>query len=174
MAGLSPRQRRQGRKMVRRGHGAGNASIQDIGSAGELNMAFDFRQKRVIVTGGSRGIGRAIALGFASAGADVSICARGADALERTRGELAAWDGKAHAGVCDLANGEAVTRHVQEAADALGGIDVLVNNASGFGLADDEAASARRRRWPTLRCSSRRRWPAGSPAGRSRSTAGSS
>jgi len=105
-------------------------------------MAFDFRQKRVLVTGGSRGIGRAIALGFASAGADVSICARGAEALERTRGELAAWDGKAHAGVCDLADGEAVTRYVQEAAEALGGIDVLVNNASGFGLADDEAGWA--------------------------------
>ena len=40
-------------------------------------MAFDFRNKRVVVTGGSRGIGRAIALGFAACGADVSVCSAG-------------------------------------------------------------------------------------------------
>lgn len=107
--------------------------------AGELNMALDFKQKRIVVTGGSRGIGRAIALAFATAGADVSICARGAETLERTRAELAALGGKAHAGVCDLAQADAVATYVEAAAEALGGIDVLINNASGFGLADDEA-----------------------------------
>ena len=56
-------------------------------------MAFDFLDKRVVVTGGSRGIGRAIALGFAAAGAGVSICARKPDVLERTRTEIA---GKGH------------------------------------------------------------------------------
>jgi nucleoside-diphosphate-sugar epimerase len=94
---------------VRRGQGAGRASIQGIAMAGELNMALNFKQKRVVVTGGSRGIGRAIALAFATAGADVSICARGAETLERTRAELATHGGKAHAGICDLADGEAVT-----------------------------------------------------------------
>ena len=102
-------------------------------------MTFDFEGRRVVVAGGSRGIGRAIALGFAAAGAGVSICARGAEALERTRAELAAHGHAAHAAVCDLADGPAVARYVAEAAAALGGIDVLVNNASAFGMGDDEA-----------------------------------
>ena len=105
-------------------------------------MGFDFRNKRVIVTGGSRGIGRAIALGFAAAGADVSICARGAPALESARAEIARHGHKAHAGVCDLSDGASVTRYVADAAAAIDGIDVLVNNASGFGMGDDEAGWA--------------------------------
>jgi 3-oxoacyl-[acyl-carrier protein] reductase len=102
-------------------------------------MAFDFPHKRVVVCGGSRGIGRAIALGFAAAGADVSICARGAEALASTRAELARSGHRVHAAVCDLADGAAVSRYVADAGAELGGIDVLVNNASGFGLSDDEA-----------------------------------
>jgi 3-oxoacyl-[acyl-carrier protein] reductase len=105
-------------------------------------MVFDFAGKRVIVCGGSRGIGRAIALGFAQAGAAVSICARGAETLERTRAELAAFGHPAHAGVCDLGDAAAITRYIAEAAAALGGIDVLINNASGFGSADDAAGWA--------------------------------
>jgi 3-oxoacyl-[acyl-carrier protein] reductase len=105
-------------------------------------MAFDFKGKRVVVAGGSRGIGRAVALGFAAAGADVSICARGASTLQATQAELAAHGVKAHAAPCDLADGAAVHRYVAEAAAALGGIDVLVNNASGFGMSDSEEAWA--------------------------------
>ncbi len=102
-------------------------------------MAFDFTGKRVIVCGGSRGIGRSIALGFAEAGAHVSICARGADTLEATRGELARSGHTAHAGACDLGDPAAIRRYIADATGALGGLDVLVNNASGFGNADDEA-----------------------------------
>jgi len=100
----------------------------------------DFSGRRVVVAGGSRGIGRAIALGFAAAGADVSICARGAEALERTRGEIAAHGHRAHHSVCDLADAAAIKQYIGAAAEALGGIDILVNNASGFGLGDDEAS----------------------------------
>ncbi len=105
-------------------------------------MAFEFKNSKVVVTGGSRGIGRAIALGFAAAGADVSICARGVEALEATRLELARHGHKAHAGMCDLADAAAISRYVGEAGAALGGIDVLVNNASGFGMVDTEAGWA--------------------------------
>jgi 3-oxoacyl-[acyl-carrier protein] reductase len=102
-------------------------------------MNIELNGKRAIVTGGSRGIGRAIALAFAEAGADVSICARGAEALAKTRAELAQFGHNAHAAVCDLAEAAAVACYVEEAAAALGGIDILVNNASGFGSSDDEA-----------------------------------
>ncbi len=95
-------------------------------------MTFNFSGQRVIITGGSRGIGYATALAFARSNAIVSICARGATALEATRQELASTGGTAHAEVCDLADSAAVERYIQAAGEALGGIDVLVNNATGF------------------------------------------
>jgi len=105
-------------------------------------MSFDFAGKRAVVCGGSRGIGRSIALGFAQAGAAVSICARGKETLETTRREVAKFGHPAHAGVCDLANADAIRSYITDAAKAMGGIDILVNNASGFGTADDEAGWA--------------------------------
>ena len=105
--------------------------------SGKLQLDFD--GKRVVVAGGSRGIGRSIALGFAAADASVSICARGAEALAKTKAELGETGGTVHAAPCDLADGAEIERYIGEAADALGGIDILVNNASGFGMSDDEA-----------------------------------
>jgi 3-oxoacyl-[acyl-carrier protein] reductase len=101
-------------------------------------MSFDFTGKRAVICGGSRGIGRAIALGFARAGGAVSICARGAETLEQTRREIAALGHATHAASCDLANAEAIRTYIVDAAAALGGIDLLVNNASAFGSSDDE------------------------------------
>ena len=111
---------------------------QPAGSMTETTGMFDFKGKRVVVCGGSRGIGRSIALGFAQAGAAVSICARSAGPLDATRAEIAALGVTAHAAACDLGDRAAVTAYVAEAAAALGGIDVLVNNASGFGCQDTE------------------------------------
>jgi len=99
---------------------------------------FDFTGKRAIITGGSRGIGLAIALGFVRAGAAVSICARDPAALDAARQNLARH-GIAHATACDLSDADAITHYIAEAAASLGGIDILINNASGFGRADDES-----------------------------------
>jgi 3-oxoacyl-[acyl-carrier protein] reductase len=100
--------------------------------------AFDFTGYRVLVAGGSKGIGRSIALAFAGAGAAVSICARGEQALQAARKELAAFGHAVHAARCDLADAQAIATYVDDAARALGGIDVLVNNASGYGFNDDD------------------------------------
>jgi NAD(P)-dependent dehydrogenase (short-subunit alcohol dehydrogenase family) len=102
-------------------------------------MQIDLKGKRAVVMGGSKGIGRSIALGLADAGAAVSICARGRAAIDATVGELKARGVAAHGGECDLADKAAIAPYVAAAAHALGGIDILVNNASGFGMADDEA-----------------------------------
>jgi 3-oxoacyl-[acyl-carrier protein] reductase len=101
-------------------------------------VRFDFSGRRVIVTGGSRGIGRGIALAFLEAGASVSICGRSARALAQAAESLAPH-GPLHSARCDLADADAIPLYVAEAAEALGGLDILVNNASGFGRADDEA-----------------------------------
>ena len=92
-------------------------------------MQISFKGRKVVVAGGSRGIGRSIALQFAAAGADVSICARGEASLAQAAGELRAHGGAVHTAACDLADGAAVVGYVKAAAEALGGIDVLVNNA---------------------------------------------
>lgn len=105
-------------------------------------MAFDFSGRRIVVAGGSRGIGRSIALAFAQAGASVSVCARGAEGIARVRAELGAFGRPVHAATCDLGDAGAVAGYIAEAASALGGIDVLVNNASGFGVTNDEAGWA--------------------------------
>lgn len=102
-------------------------------------MDLGLRGKNVIVTGGSRGIGRATALTFAEEGANVAICARGAEALERTRGEIEAHGVTAFAQACDVGDGDSLTGFLEASREALGGVDILINNTSGFGASDDEA-----------------------------------
>ena len=70
----------------------------------------------------------------------MSICARGKESLDKAKAELAAHGGAVHAAVCDLADAGQIAGYIAAAAAALGGIDVLVNNASGVGLGDDEKA----------------------------------
>lgn len=103
-------------------------------------MKIDLEGRRVVVCGGSRGIGRSIALAFARCGASVSTCARGREALSAVDADLRACGRPSHTAVCDLSSKDDIDRYIPAAAAALGGIDVLVNNASGFGLGNDEAA----------------------------------
>lgn len=102
-------------------------------------MEISFKGRKVLVGGGSRGIGRSIALAFAGAGADVAICARGPEGLRAVEAELRRHGTRVCSIACDLGDEAQVIRYVNEAAAALGGIDVLVNNASGIGMQDDES-----------------------------------
>ena len=102
-------------------------------------MEISFRGKKVVVGGGSRGIGRSIALAFAAEGADVAICARGPEGLKAAEAQLREHGAKVFAMSCDLGDESQVARYVNEAANVLGGINVLINNASGVGVKDDES-----------------------------------
>jgi NAD(P)-dependent dehydrogenase (short-subunit alcohol dehydrogenase family) len=93
---------------------------------------FSFEGKRALVTGGGRGIGRAIALAFAQQGADVAIAARGQKELEHVAGEIRALGRKASVHVVDMVDTRKAAEMVDAAARALGGLDVLVNNAGGI------------------------------------------
>ncbi len=99
--------------------------------------------RRVLVTGGSSGIGLAIARAFVSAGASVGLVARSAERLERAAAEV----GAASSVPADVGRREQAERAVTETADALGGLDVLVNCAGSMrpvstemDLADAEAS----------------------------------
>lgn len=105
-------------------------------------MDLQLKGKSAVVTGASKGIGKAIALRLAGEGVNVAICARGETALRATEGELRRTGVKVFALVCDVGQPDALERFLDEARQALGGLDILVNNASGFGLSDDEAAWA--------------------------------
>lgn len=96
---------------------------------------------RVLVAGGSRGIGLAIARAFAREGTKVSLCARGEEALQQAA-ELLLGDGATamHTQRCDLADPTQIQAWIDSAASELGGIDILINNASGYGNGNDDAS----------------------------------
>jgi 3-oxoacyl-[acyl-carrier protein] reductase len=86
--------------------------------------------KRVLLTGGSRGIGRAIVLGLAQAGASVAACYnRESEDVERLRGELGEIGGASYLAQADVSDQASVERFVSGAGDAFGGLDSLINNA---------------------------------------------
>jgi len=98
---------------------------------------YNFTGRKVVVTGGSRGIGRAIAARFLDAGAHVSVCGRKQDALDAFALEAPASE-RLHTSVCDVGNGVAIASYIASAGAALCGIDILVNNVSAFARADTE------------------------------------
>ncbi len=102
-----------------------------MGNAGPHGAVIDLAGKTAIVTGASRGIGRAIAVGYAAAGADVALIARSPDALAEVGEEVQRAGRRAVVLPCDVTDRDAVRRMVDAAVRGLGHIDVLVNNAGG-------------------------------------------
>ncbi len=92
-------------------------------------MHIDLSNKRVIVTGASRGIGKAIAKAFAQEGAKVAICARNIDTLQAAANEFCAPIENILVRGVDVTDSEAVKEFVHEVADLWGGVDILINNA---------------------------------------------
>jgi NAD(P)-dependent dehydrogenase (short-subunit alcohol dehydrogenase family) len=105
-------------------------------------MDLELTGRRALVTGGSRGIGLAVARALAREGADVALLARGAEALERAAADVAAETGRPVIGVvADTGEDAAVATAVAEVVERLGGIDILVCCAAtantGAPLAED-------------------------------------
>ncbi len=103
-------------------------------------MDLQLKGKTAIVTGGTRGIGRSIAECFADEGANVAICARNADQVAETVKALEAKGVKAFGQVVDIADGPVLKAFIVAAGEALGGIDVLVSNASALVQGNGEEA----------------------------------
>jgi 3-oxoacyl-[acyl-carrier protein] reductase len=94
-------------------------------------MDLGLRDKAALVTGASRGIGRAIALELAREGCRVALCARGKEALDEAAAEVRALGAEAVAVPADVTAPEGVREAVEGALRAFGGVDVLVNNVGG-------------------------------------------
>jgi NAD(P)-dependent dehydrogenase (short-subunit alcohol dehydrogenase family) len=99
------------------------------------------RSKRVLITGGGTGLGKAMAQRFLELGAEIYICGRREDVLQKTAAELSA-KGEIHALPCDVRNLEAVESMIDSIWKA-GALDVLVNNAAGNFIARTEELSPR-------------------------------
>ena len=85
--------------------------------------------KRVLVTGGGRGIGAAIALAFAGEGADVCVTARTQSQIDAIAEKIREAGRRGVAVTCDVSDAEQVAVAVNTANDALGGLDILVNQS---------------------------------------------
>lgn len=101
-------------------------------------MDLGLKKKAVAITGGSKGLGRAIALAFANEGANVAICARDETALSATAAELRKTKIEVYSSAADVGAPAQLNAFLEGAHEAFGRIDVLVNNAPGWGLSDDE------------------------------------
>jgi sorbose reductase len=95
---------------------------------------FELRGKNALVTGGSSGIGRHVALAYAQAGAAVAIAGRHQERLRDVAAEIAAEGGQAVTVTCDVTDAEQVTTMVNRVTDELGGVDIAVCNAGIISL----------------------------------------
>jgi len=100
------------------------------------DQLFDFTDKVVLITGGSRGMGRSMALAFAERGADIVIASRKLDACEAAAAEIEALGRQALPVACHVAKWEEIEATVHAAYDRFGKVDVLINNAGMSPLYD--------------------------------------
>ena len=103
-------------------------------------MDLGLKGRRALITGGTKGIGRACADILVAEGAAVSICARTASEVTATVDALRAAGGTAHGAAVDVADKAALEGWVAQSATDLGGIDILIANVSALAVSDDEAA----------------------------------
>lgn len=96
-------------------------------------MAMNLRGKRVVITGGSRGLGRALAMRFADEGARLALCARSFDELNRVALDLSLRGLPCIVSVCDIADATQVSQFANLVLGEFGAVDVLINNASILG-----------------------------------------
>ena len=94
-------------------------------------MSFSLEGHKALVTGASKGIGRAIAIEYAKAGADVAVSARSQDLLDELAEEIRAMGRTAVVAPADVTDAEQIQASVAAAIDGLGGLTTLVNNAGG-------------------------------------------
>jgi 3-oxoacyl-[acyl-carrier protein] reductase len=100
-------------------------------------MNLELEGRNCVVIGGSRGIGRAISLGLAAEGANVAICARNEEPLRGAEAEILALGTSVFAQACDVADSAALIAFLDAARQSLGGVDVLVHNASALAVGPD-------------------------------------
>jgi NAD(P)-dependent dehydrogenase (short-subunit alcohol dehydrogenase family) len=132
----------QRRLALRRFFGQQPPIIQQSGANsrrnGQSDMDLGLRGKRAIVTGGTRGIGLAIAKLLAAEGCDMAICARNRAAVDETVAAVAQSGVRATGGTVDVSDLPALQRWIPEAAGALGGLDIFIANVSALAQGMDE------------------------------------
>ena len=105
-------------------------------------MDLGLKGRKAIITGGSRGLGRAAAETLAAEGCDIAICSRGAEGVETAKKSLEAKGVKVFAQAVDVGDKDALEGFIAAAIKDLGGLDILISNPSGGNGVDESAWKA--------------------------------